>query len=415
MIIAVSGNVGSGKTTVAKYLSENYSFQYVPNHRFEFNFIDDFFEDIEGKFFPAQVSFLISKAIEIQHLSNINANIVVDRSLLEDIKVFARLWIENREIDEKIVQLYNETAHFILSSIPRPDLYLVCKCSAEISSKRISKRVARSFESKYPPNHIHLLEKYYSELSFDEDVPYVVIDSEFYDFSDKTVIKTVIDSIFTTLSQQSSSDQLSLFEEEKEPPVTLTGISFHKFNTAYLPFVGTEKKQYIYLAAPFSQYATESRPNNNDFVLHEDPPNYGAIQTQYKTRLVRIEKALEQYCSSLVMVPHRDINNWGKTLHNSAYLTPRIVESITNAKAVVAIPGCSIGVHLEIGLAIARKIPVVIYDLDEIESSFFVDGFSKLSNVKYIKLSTLSQIPASIKNDNIAEFIETGEKHERLY
>lgn len=413
MIIAVSGNVGSGKTTVARFLSEYYSFQYVPRHRFEFDFIDDFFEDIEGKFFPAQVSFLLSKAIEIQHLSNINANVVVDRSLLEDIKVFARLWIENRKIDEKIVQLYNETANFILSSIPRPDLYLVCKCSAEISTKRISMRSVRSFEKKYPPNHISLLEKYYSELFFDEDVPYVEIDSELYDLSDVNVIKTVIDTIFFTLSQQGSSGQLSLFEENK-PSVEAPGLKYHNFNEFTLPFVSEEKKQYIYLAAPFSQFATESRLQQNNFVLHDDNTSYGALQSQYKSRLIRIEKAIEQQCSSRVMVPHRDINNWGKTLHKSEYLTPRIVNSINDAKAVIAIPGNSIGVHLEIGLAIARNIPIVIYDLDEFEGSFFVEGFSKLSNVKYLKLSSLSQIPASIKNDNIANFIEAGEKNERI-
>ena len=413
MIIAVSGNVGSGKTTVAKYLSEYYSFQYVPRHRFEFDFIDDFFEDIEGKFFPAQVSFLLSKAIEIQHLSNINANVVVDRSLLEDIKVFARLWIENRKIDEKIVQLYNETASFILSSIPKPDLYLVCKCSAEISTKRIAMRSVRSFEKKYPPNHISLLEKYYSELFFDEDVPYVEIDSELYDLSDVNVIKTVIDTIFFTLSQQGSSGQLSLFEENK-PSVEAPGLKYHNFNEFTLPFVSEEKKQYIYLAAPFSQFATESRLQQNNFVLHDENTSYGALQSQYKSRLIRIEKAIEQQCSSRVMVPHRDIYNWGKTLHKSEYLTPRIVNSINDAKAVIAIPGNSIGVHLEIGLAIARNIPIVIYDLDEFESSFFVEGFSKLSNVKYLKLSSLSQIPASIKNDNIANFIEAGEKNERI-
>lgn len=68
MIIAVSGNVGSGKTTLAKYISEKYCFDYIPQHRLEFDFIDDFFNDIEGKFFPAQVSFLLSKAIELQEL-----------------------------------------------------------------------------------------------------------------------------------------------------------------------------------------------------------------------------------------------------------------------------------------------------------------------------------------------------------
>lgn len=58
MLIAVAGNIGSGKTTLAKYISEKHNFFYVPKRRLEFNFIDDFFNDIEGKFFQHKYLFV---------------------------------------------------------------------------------------------------------------------------------------------------------------------------------------------------------------------------------------------------------------------------------------------------------------------------------------------------------------------
>ena len=188
MLIAVAGNIGSGKTTLAKYISEKHNFFYVPKRRLEFNFIDDFFNDIEGKFFPAQISFLLSKAIEIQELYSNQNNIVVDRSLLEDIEVFARLWIETRQIDDKIVQLYQHTANFIKSAVPSPDLYIFCHCPAEISTARIAQRPQRSFEKQYPPNHIQMLEKYYSQLVFENNAPCLVIDTTYYDFTNRNVL-----------------------------------------------------------------------------------------------------------------------------------------------------------------------------------------------------------------------------------
>lgn len=62
MLVAISGNIRSGKTTLTNYLSYYYGFSYIPNRRFEFEFIDDFFDDVEKYFFPAQVSFLLSIA-----------------------------------------------------------------------------------------------------------------------------------------------------------------------------------------------------------------------------------------------------------------------------------------------------------------------------------------------------------------
>lgn len=209
MLIAVSGNVGSGKTTLAKYLSDRYNFRYVPKRRLEFDFLDDFFHDIEGKFFPAQVSFLISKAIEIQELLSYRYSIVVDRSLLEDIEVFARLWIENRQIDPKIVQLYQHTADFIKTAVPAPDLYLVCRCPADVSLERIAQRPKRSFEEQYPPNHVQMLERYYSELVFEHEIPRVEIDTTYFDFTKPAVLEYLCVQIFDRLEYH-VYDQLSL-------------------------------------------------------------------------------------------------------------------------------------------------------------------------------------------------------------
>lgn len=53
MIIAVCGNIASGKTTLAHYISNNYGFSYVPHNRSELPFLKDFFEDIPGNFLQA--------------------------------------------------------------------------------------------------------------------------------------------------------------------------------------------------------------------------------------------------------------------------------------------------------------------------------------------------------------------------
>ena len=232
MLIAVSGNVGSGKTTLARYIAQNYGFRYVPTKRLEFDFLEDFFKDIEGKFFPAQVSFLLSKAIEIQANSK-KHNIVVDRSLMEDISVFAKLWIDNNNIDEKTVELYNQTARFITSAIPSPDLYIMCCCPPDICATRIKHRPARKYEALYPPHHIEKLGGYCEGLSLEERVRYVEIDASIFDFTNELVLKSVCESIFNHLEQHDGFEQLSLYDESAES-VSLDlsytrGLVFHNF------------------------------------------------------------------------------------------------------------------------------------------------------------------------------------------
>ena len=415
MLIAVAGNVGSGKTTLAKYLSEKYFFHYIPQRRFEFDFIDDFFNDIEGKFFPAQVAFLLSKAIEIQDLIGLQENIVVDRSLLEDIQVFARLWIENRNIDKKIIQLYHHTADFIRSAIPNPDLYIVCKCSAKVSAQRISQRSKRNFEKHYPPNHIQQLEEYYSDLTFGAGVPYVEIDTEKHDFTNPDVMQFICEQIFSHIENWHTYDQMSLFESPRDQEI-ISGVSFINFNENNRPTVFTKKakyEEYVYLAAPFSQFATEKKTviheNGKDYSLFSDlieEKKYGALPARYRKRLTQIARSIEKYCGMPILLPHRDINNWGSTPYDSHYLTPRIIKAVEHATALVAIPGSSIGVHLEIGVAIAKGIPIVIFDTQDLSSSFFVEGFENLSNVKYYKIKSTSVITKILEEEeDISDFI----------
>lgn len=417
MLVAVAGNIGSGKTTLAKYLSERYNFHYVPQRRLEFSFLDDFFHDIEGKFFPAQVSFLISKAIEIQELSSYHHNVVVDRSLLEDIEVFARLWVENRQIDAKIVQLYQHTADFIKTAVPVPDLYLVCHCPAEVSEKRIAQRPRRSFEAQYPPNHIQMLKHYYSELAFEPGIPRVEIDTTYHDFTKPAVLETLCIQIFERLESAPFHDQLSLFEELQREPELVPGMTFYNIDSRRIQGFkqSSTSKGYVYLAAPFTQLATQneiivdaSDSEDNLFANFDKEEPYGELPSYYRKRLVKIEKAIEKHCRIPVLLPHRDINKWGKTSYPTEYLTPKIVESVENAVAFIAVPGCSIGVHLEIGIAIAKKIPIVIFDSGDFPKSFFLDGFAEVPNIRLIRTPSLSKIPALIETENISAFIKSA-------
>ena len=207
---------------------------------------------------------------------------------------------------------------------------------------------------------------------------------------------------------------MSFFEDTLQNVSDNQGILLRNFNdigSALLRGPGKRSAGYIYLAAPF----TEMAPAGNDLPPESNEENllsgiksdadYGILPKEYQKLLKRIEKVLAAQCQMDVHLPHRDINNWGKTKHSSKELTPAILHAVSGAAALVAIPGNSIGVHLELGVAIAQKKPIIIFDVDELPSSFFVAGFSDLPFVKYIPVKTLSQIPKRIKASDLSGFI----------
>jgi len=407
MFIAVSGNIGSGKTTLARYLSCNYDLCYVPRDRLEFNFLDVFFKDVEGKFLLTQLSFLISKSIELQKLLQNKENIVLDRSLKEDIEVFARLWIENCNIEKKIADLYNRTADFIRQTLPEPDLYIFCSCSANISRQRIANRPVRNFEKQYPPDHIELLEKYYKQLITNLKAPCVEINTEQYDFTEDETLPYLCTEIFKQFAHSPYFCQLSLFDEPIKQNVQ--GLIFHNFDQIHGQHLPAKNVQYIYLAAPFTQMAPPKQIIEADdislFSTMDENTVYGMLNVSYQTNLKKIAQAIAKHCQIPVYLPHRDINKWGKINYPTEYLTPRLIETVEKATAIVAIPGNSIGVHLELGIAIARHIPIVIFDTNDFSNSFFVRGFMELPYVKYIQVPSLSKIPSNVVMENISAFI----------
>ena len=194
MIISISGNIASGKTTLAKKICSLYSFEYVPSKKEEYQFLDDFYENVPRYFLSTQSCFLINKASEICDRVKNHQNIVIDRSIHEDIHIFARYWMDRYDIDEREKSLYMRIASYITKTIPESDAYVYCQCSPKVSLKRISLRAPRSFESNFPQNFIHDLYDCYSFFRFPSTSVFEC-NSERNDFSDDYTVTQIMERI----------------------------------------------------------------------------------------------------------------------------------------------------------------------------------------------------------------------------
>ena len=89
MHIAIAGNIGSGKTTLAGLLSKHYGWQPHYEDVDDNPYLNDFYEDMQRWSFNLQIYFLNSRFSQILEIKKAKNTIVQDRTIYEDAYIFA--------------------------------------------------------------------------------------------------------------------------------------------------------------------------------------------------------------------------------------------------------------------------------------------------------------------------------------
>ena len=134
-IIAVSGIMGSGKTTLCHKLAKKLGWMCLPEPELAKRYLNDFFKDYNRFAYQTQMAFLCSKAVQIIELLQSNNSVILDRSLYEDVNIFAKCWHDRGNMDDRDFSVYTELANFFLNQIPSPIIVLYCHCSLEEAKK----------------------------------------------------------------------------------------------------------------------------------------------------------------------------------------------------------------------------------------------------------------------------------------
>ncbi|MFH1456724.1 MAG: deoxynucleoside kinase [Patescibacteria group bacterium] len=158
-IIAISGNIGAGKTTVVNGLvkvSNNLlkpCFEPVDDNPY----MEDFYKDTKKYSFPTQVWFLVSRYKLYKKVVATNDYVIIDRHLLED-WIFARtLWKRG----DMTTRDYNNYLNLLkVLNPPSPDVVIYLDVPVKELVNRINKR-DRSFEQKISQTYLADLEKEY--------------------------------------------------------------------------------------------------------------------------------------------------------------------------------------------------------------------------------------------------------------
>ena len=159
MYIAIAGNIGSGKSSLTRLLTERLGarayFEESDNP-----YIGDFYNDMNRWSFNLQISFLGERIEHTQQLLAQGGDLIQDRTVYEDACIFAANLHESGLMATRDYETYRKIFHLATALIPQPDLLIYLKASVPTLIHQIRKR-GRAYEMSIDEGYLDRLNRKY--------------------------------------------------------------------------------------------------------------------------------------------------------------------------------------------------------------------------------------------------------------
>ena len=161
-LVLVAGNIGTGKTSLTERLGDRLGWCTAYESVIDNPYLGDFYQDMDAWSFHLQVYFLGHRAQQHLELVNDSRSAIADRSIYEDVKIFARALYHQGSLSERDYRSYQRVFQLIADHLPEPDLLIYLIAPPEILKKRIEER-GRAIESGISLEYLSLLDSFYDD------------------------------------------------------------------------------------------------------------------------------------------------------------------------------------------------------------------------------------------------------------
>jgi deoxyadenosine/deoxycytidine kinase len=160
--IAICGNIGCGKTTLAEKLSRHYGWHPLYESVDHNPYLRDFYNDMTRWAFHLQIYFLNSRFRQVSEIRQSEQTTVQDRTIYEDAYIFAANLHRSGHISERDYQSYLDIFHSMISFVKPPDLLIYLKADIPKLVSQIQKR-GRDYEDAIRLDYLKNLNRHYEE------------------------------------------------------------------------------------------------------------------------------------------------------------------------------------------------------------------------------------------------------------
>jgi len=163
MHIAISGNIGSGKTTLTAMLARHYGWQARYEAVDNNPYLEDYYKDIHRWSFNLEVYFLKERFRDLLDIARCPHTVVQDRTIYEGVYVFMENNKDMGNLSERDYKTYMELFQQMTDVVHMPDLMIYLRASVPHLVANIWQR-GRDYEQSIQIDYLENLNRRYDDF-----------------------------------------------------------------------------------------------------------------------------------------------------------------------------------------------------------------------------------------------------------
>ena len=182
--IGLAGNIGVGKTTFTTQMAERNGWKPFYESVSDNPYLSDFYGDMKRWSFNLQIYFLHKRFESHLNMSRSNGGVIQDRTIYEDVEIFARNLHEMGNLSDRDWDNYLGLFVTMTSFLIKPDLIVYLRASTDTLLSRIHSR-GRDYEQSIDPEYLHSLNIAYDKwINSVADYPVLTIETDGFNIFD---------------------------------------------------------------------------------------------------------------------------------------------------------------------------------------------------------------------------------------
>lgn len=199
MHIGIAGNIGCGKTTLTRLLSQHYG--WTPRYEsVTYNpYLEDYYSDILRWSFNLEVYFLAQRFKDVLKIAGSDETIIQDRTIMEGVNIFVQNNYRMGNLSDRDYDTYMDLYRLMMSQVRNPDLLIYIRGSVPHLVSQIRKR-GRDYEQSMSLEYLGGLNDLYEKWIESYEGKLLILDGDNLDFENRPEdFSSITDKIDATL------------------------------------------------------------------------------------------------------------------------------------------------------------------------------------------------------------------------